>query len=191
MTFEADSHLKASSAHSITVEFAFCSLGSLQPISSLPSPQSFCPSHSNCLLMHWPFEHWKSSSAHFSFSAAKINSRHNDWFYNQIPTTFSMLIGAILAVRGAIALPRIRDANSIITPEFLRFARYYKMKRNFRTIILQNLQAYHLGIRSHHHHPHNHCSHCKLMYEKCILQTSKNTANLQDNHVVKLKFSEY
>jgi hypothetical protein len=39
-----------------------------------------------------------------------------------------MLIRAILAVGSAITLPRIWDANSIITPEFLRLARYYKIK---------------------------------------------------------------
>jgi hypothetical protein len=37
-----------------------------------------------------------------------------------------MLVRAILAVRGAITLPRIWYANSIITPELLRLARYYE-----------------------------------------------------------------
>jgi hypothetical protein len=71
ITLEADSHLKASSAHSISVVFASRDFDTLQPISSLPSPQSFCPSHSNCLSMHWPLVHWKSSSEHFSFSTQR------------------------------------------------------------------------------------------------------------------------
>lgn len=103
--------------------------GALQPISSEPSKQSECESHSNDFGMHWPFRHWYSLDRQVDpgtevsqFSSSELSSQSLSPSINNYSQSNSQSVSEYVSRGQLTATPCLQNTFPVIATEFVGFA---------------------------------------------------------------------